>query len=72
MDHIECKPCHERIEHAKAVLHSEVNAMLAHHGQAAEILIVTRQDETFADQSLSHLDRAVQWALSKLGGGRDA
>lgn len=69
MDNIECQPCHERIEHAKAVLHEEINAMLAHHGQVAELLIITRQqDETFADQSLSHLDRAMQWALSKLRG----
>jgi len=68
MQHIECAECHDRIEHAKAVVHEEINAMLAHHGRRAEILIVTSEDERFAEQSLSHLDRAVQWALSKLPG----
>lgn len=67
MEHIECQQCHDRIEHAKSVVHDEINAMLAHHGRRAEILIITSQDEQLAEQSLSHLDRFVQWTLSRLG-----
>lgn len=68
MEHVECASCHEDIEEARAYMHEKVNKVLAHHGRSAEILIITKQDETFVDQSLSHLDRAMQWALSKLPG----
>lgn len=68
MEHVECASCHEDIEEARAYMHEKVNKVLAHHGRSAEILIITKQDEGFADQSLSHLDRVMQWTLGKLPG----
>lgn len=62
---IECQACNDRIESLLVKVHTDLEAVLAHHGLRADIRIVA--DETLAEQSISHFGRLAQAAARLMG-----